>query len=73
MSSFRSRPGSPRPPSQVRTAWTEAVRAVLFYMVAYGVAMRVYRAGGFTKDAIYLRGVPEDFERRIHAGQRNLA
>jgi uncharacterized protein (TIGR02421 family) len=24
---------------------------------AYGVAMRVYRAGGFTKDAIYLRGV----------------
>ena len=24
---------------------------------AYSVAMRVYRAGGFTKDAIYLRGV----------------
>jgi uncharacterized protein (TIGR02421 family) len=24
---------------------------------AYGVAMRVYRAGGFTKDAIYLRGL----------------
>jgi uncharacterized protein (TIGR02421 family) len=24
---------------------------------AYGVTMRVYRAGGFTKDAIYLRGV----------------
>ena len=24
---------------------------------AYGVTMRVHRAGGFTKDAIYLRGV----------------
>ena len=26
---------------------------------AYGVAMRVHRAGGFTKDAVYLRGVLE--------------
>ncbi len=35
---------------------------------AYSVAMRVYRAGGFTKDAIYLRGLLALLDHVAHGG-----
>lgn len=39
---------------------------------AYGVAMRVHRAGGFTKDAIYLRGLLALLEHVAHGGALDL-
>ena len=39
---------------------------------AYSVAMRVYRAGGFTKDAIYLRGLLALLEHVAHGGALDL-
>jgi uncharacterized protein (TIGR02421 family) len=39
---------------------------------AYGIAMRVYRAGGFTKDAIYLRGVLTLLEHVAGGGELDL-
>lgn len=39
---------------------------------AYSVAMRVYRAGGFTKDAIYLRGLLALLEHVAHGGVLDL-
>lgn len=39
---------------------------------AYGVAMRVHRAGGFTKDAIYLRGLLALLEHIAHGGVLDL-
>ncbi|MFH8249062.1 flavohemoglobin expression-modulating QEGLA motif protein [Microbacterium sp. B2969] len=39
---------------------------------AYGVAMRVYRAGGFTKDAIYLRGLLALLEHVAGGGSLDL-
>jgi hypothetical protein len=39
---------------------------------AYTVAMRVYRAGGFTKDAIYLRGLLALLEHVAGGGSLDL-
>jgi len=39
---------------------------------AYGITMRVYRAGGFTKDAIYLRGVLELLHHVATGGELDL-
>ncbi|WP_307785437.1 tyrosine/phenylalanine carboxypeptidase domain-containing protein [Microbacterium hibisci] len=39
---------------------------------AYSVAMRVHRAGGFTKDAIYLRGLLALLEHVAHDGSLDL-
>lgn len=39
---------------------------------AYSVAMRVHRAGGFTKDAIYLRGLLALLEHVKHGGALDL-
>lgn len=39
---------------------------------AYGIAMRVFRAGGFTKDAIYLRGLLAVLEHVADGGALDL-
>ena len=40
---------------------------------AYTVAMRVYRGGGLTKDAVYLRGLAEILEFLANGGDFSLA
>jgi uncharacterized protein (TIGR02421 family) len=55
-----------------REAHTALVDDAVPAGTAYTTTMRVYRAGGLTKDAIYLRGLLDLLEHLAHGGQLDL-